>query len=63
MIIPIGILRSLQQCTSLRCTIPYLALNHRQNLRKGFNPVNPSAVSTLSQRRSSGLKRCEEFHS
>jgi hypothetical protein len=36
MIIPIGKLRGLQQCTFLRGTIPCLVINHQQNLRKGL---------------------------
>jgi len=41
----IGKLRGLQQCTSLRGTFTCLALDHRQNLRRAFNPENPESVT------------------
>jgi len=41
----IGKLRGLQQCASLRGTFTCLALDHRQNLRRAFNPKNPDSVA------------------
>ena len=41
----IGKLRGLQQCTSPRGTFTCLALDHRQNLRRALNQVNPGPVS------------------
>jgi tagatose 1,6-diphosphate aldolase len=44
-ILSIGKLRGLQKCTSQRGTFTALALDHRQNLRRALNPMNPAAVS------------------
>jgi tagatose-1,6-bisphosphate aldolase len=41
----IGKLRGLQQCANERGTFTFLALDHRQNLRRSLNPDNPEAVS------------------
>lgn len=41
----IGKLRGLQRISNARCTFSFLALDHRQNLRKALNPKNPSATS------------------
>ena len=41
----IGKLRGLQQCPSPRGTFTCLALDHRQNLRRALNQVNPGPVS------------------
>lgn len=40
----IGKLRGLQQCASSRGTFTFLALDHRQNLRRSLNPDDPDAV-------------------
>jgi len=46
----VGKIRGLQQCASQRGTFTCLALDHRQNLRRALNPLNPKAVpdSTLT---------------
>jgi tagatose 1,6-diphosphate aldolase len=41
----IGKLRGLQQCASPRGTFTYLALDHRQNLRRALNPQDPESVA------------------
>jgi tagatose-1,6-bisphosphate aldolase len=41
----IGKLRGLQQCSSPHGTFTCLALDHRQNLRRALNPVDPGAVN------------------
>ncbi len=42
--ITLGKLRGLQQCTNPNGLIVMLALDHRQNLRKTFNPAHPEMV-------------------
>ena len=44
MAITIGKRRGLQQCSSRQGTFTCLALDHRQNLRRSFNPENPAQV-------------------
>ncbi len=44
-LLSIGKLRGLQQCTSDRYTFTCLALDHRQNLRRALNPADPGSVS------------------
>jgi len=41
----IGKLRGFQQCTSRSDTFTCLALDHRQNLRRALNPLDPGSVS------------------
>ena len=41
----IGKRRGLQQCATTRGTFTYLALDHRQNLRRALNPQDPNLVS------------------
>jgi tagatose-1,6-bisphosphate aldolase len=41
----IGKLRGLQKCTSHKGTFTALAIDHRQNLRRALNPMNPTFVS------------------
>ncbi len=41
----IGKRRGLRQCASSRGSIAALALDHRQNLRRSLNPLQPDAVS------------------
>ncbi len=41
----IGKLRGLQQCASSRGSFTFLALDHRQNIRRALNPKNPDSVA------------------
>ena len=43
--ISIGKIRGLQQCSTVRGTFAFLALDHRQNLRRALHPADPLSVS------------------